>query len=284
MIVFLNGQFVPEDQATVSVFDRSFLYGDGLFETMRVLHGRPFRWPQHIERLKRGAAFLKIALPFSPHALETFAGHLIEVNQMPDALLRLTLSRGVGLRGYSPKGADHPLIVMSLHPAPAIAPQNPPLWRLVTAPFRLPAQEALAQFKTCNKLPQILARAEADAAGADEALLLNTDGFVVEGSTSNLFWVRADSVFTPPLTTGILAGVTREVVAELCRALRLSVSEASLTPLALTQTDGVFLSLSSFGIVPALSLDGHALPQSPTVERLRAAYANLLAHESGGSA
>src|ERR1700722_1657657 len=167
MLVFLNGQFVPETQATVSVFDRSFLYGDGLFETMRVFHGKPFCWAEHLERLQRGAAFLKIKIPFAPDELSRYASELIERNQMPEALLRLTLSRGTGKRGYSPSGADHPTLVMSLHPAPHAASQPPPVWRAITASCRLPANEALAQFKTCNKLPQILARAEADAANAD---------------------------------------------------------------------------------------------------------------------
>ena len=101
MLVFLNGQFVPEDRAVVSVFDRSFLYGDGLFETVRVRRGQPFRWPQHLERLQRGAEFLGLKLPFAEDALGEFANKLIAVNGRPDGLLRLTLSRGVGVRGYS---------------------------------------------------------------------------------------------------------------------------------------------------------------------------------------
>src|SRR5438067_2243995 len=138
MTVFLNGEFVPEQRAVISVFDRSFLYGDGLFETMRVFNGRPFRWNQHLERLRSGADFLKIVLPFSSEALRDFAEHLIATNKMPDSLLRLTLSRGIGQRGYSPKGAERPSLVMSLHPAPSVDVQNPPRWRLVTSSLRLP--------------------------------------------------------------------------------------------------------------------------------------------------
>src|SRR6266403_5504984 len=119
MIVFLDGKFVPEEQAVVSVFDRSFLYGDGLFETMRVSGGQPFLWTEHLERLQRGAAFLKIQIPFSADVLRAHAEQLIRLNQLPDALLRLTLSRGVGPRGYSPRGADDPRLVMALHPFPA---------------------------------------------------------------------------------------------------------------------------------------------------------------------
>src|SRR5439155_8109377 len=132
---------------------------------------------------------------------------LIARNNVPEGLLRLTVSRGVGLRGYSPKGADRPTTALSLHPLPEMDAEKPPQWRVVVASPRLPANEAVAQHKTCNKLPQILARSEADAAQADEALLLNTSGFVVEGASSNLFWVDRGSVCTAPLISGILAGV-----------------------------------------------------------------------------
>jgi len=279
MIVFLNGQFVPEEQAVVSVFDRSFLYGDGLFEAMLVCNGKPFRWWEHMERLRKGGDFLGIKIPFACKALEKFAAELIARNQMPDALLRLTLSRGVGLRGYSPKGADKPTLAMTLHPLPPAAELSRG-WRLVTASRRLPAGEPLAQFKTANKLAQVLARAEADAAGADEALLLNTDGFVVEGASCNLFWVQRGAVCTPPMTSGVLAGVTRAIVIELCNALALPVQETTVTPGELRVTDGVFLTLSSLGVVGAIELDGVQIAQSPLVEKLQRAYEDLLARDS----
>ena len=280
MLIFLNGQFVPEERAVVSVFDRSFLYGDGLFETMLIARGKPFRWEQHVERLQLGAEFLKIKLPFTPEALRGFAHQLIAKSQMPDALLRLTLSRGVGVRGYSPKGAEHPTLVMSLHPAPAYDAKNPPRWKLITSSHRLPANEPLAQFKTCNKLAQILARAEADTAGADEALLLNTDGFVVEGASSNLFWIEANTVCTPPLTSGILSGVTRAVVLEICKNLSLKIRESNIDVDSLKRADGIFVSLSTFGVVDVEAVDGSACRHSPLTLKILHAYQQLIAAEA----
>ncbi len=280
MFVFLNGQIVPEELAVVSVFDRSFLYGDGLFETMLVHKGKPFRWAQHLERLRNGAAFLKLRVPFPPNVLRDFAAQLIEQNRMLDALLRITLSRGVGPRGYSPKGADHPNAVMSLHPAPDIDSKNPPQWSLITSSVRLPANEPLARFKTCNKLPQVLARAEADEYGADEALLLNTNGDVVEAASSNLFWIEDQAVCTPPLVSGILAGVTRAMVLEICRKLKIATRETNIVPEALQRAQGVFLSLSSWGIVEAMTLDNQELSQSPLVERMREEYHRLVRAET----
>lgn len=291
MQIFLNGQFVPEDRAVVSVFDRGFLYGDGLFETLRVVNGQPFRWTQHIERLQHGADFLKIRLPFAPAALRGFAGELIAKNALPDSLLRLTLSRGVGPRGYSPKGAESPALVMTLHPLAGRADllvgqdaqQRVPTtkWKLVTSSLRLPAGDPLARFKTANKLAQVLARAEADAAGADEVLLLDTNGHVAEAAGGNLFWIERGAVGTPPLTAGVLPGVTRAVIVELCGQLNLPVRETNILPAQLLAADGFFVSLSTLGVVEAVSLDGQRLNVSPLVEKLRGAYATLLREECG---
>jgi branched-subunit amino acid aminotransferase/4-amino-4-deoxychorismate lyase len=144
----------------------------------------------------------------------------------------------------------------------------------------LPANEPLAQFKTCNKLPQIMARAEADAAGADEALLLNTDGHIVEGSSSNLFWIQDGTICTPPLASGILPGVTRAVVFEVGQNLGLPMRETSITPEQLKTTNAVFISLSTMGIVAGQTLDQHALRQDELVSRLHSAYWDLLQAES----
>src|ERR1051325_3765410 len=114
MTVFLNGQFVDQERAVISVFDRSFLYGDGVFEALRISNSRPFRWQPHMARLQVGLDYLKIRSPYSSDQLRDFAARLIAENQMPESLLRITISRGVGKRGYSPVGADSPSVVMSL--------------------------------------------------------------------------------------------------------------------------------------------------------------------------
>jgi len=179
----------------------------------------------------------------------------------------------------------HPLGAPASGPAPSRGRAGPeagaPLrWNLATASFRLPAGEPLAQFKTCNKLSQILARGETEARGANETLLLNTDGFVVEGSSSNLFWIKGDTVCTPPLASGILAGVTRATILEICQALKLAAAEINIQPAELHATDGVFVSLSSFGVVEAESLDGKVLRKSSLTEKIRVAYEALVRSET----
>ena len=280
MIVFLNGEFVPEKRAVISVFDRSFLYGDGLFESIRVYNGRPFRWQQHLERLQHGAAFLNIRMPYSPKELSRFCEQLLRENAMREAILRLTLSRGIGVRGYSAEGADHPSLVMTLHPAPAVDPDRPTRWRLITASVRVAAGDPLANHKTCNKLPHILARSEAETQGADEALMLNTVGEVAEASGSNLFWLDGNTICTAPLASGILAGVTRGLVIELCRTLSVPCLERTITPEALLVTEGVFLTSSALEIVSVTALDGQAIKLSPVVDKIRAAYREAVQRET----
>jgi branched-chain amino acid aminotransferase len=284
MLVFLNGKLVAEEEATVSIFDRGFLYGDGLFESLRVYRGKVFRWREHWERLTRGAEFLKIRIPFGMDDLAGHAAELIARNGLAEALLRITVSRGVGVRGYSPKGAEHPTVVMTLHPVIEDAGELTRAWRVVTASRRLPAGEALAEFKTCNKLAQVLARAEADAAGADEALVLNTDGDVVEGASSNLFWIADGTVCTPALLSGILAGVTRLVVLEICGKLGLRTAEARIKPVEFGRVEGAFVSLSTRGVIEIGEVDGQRIGTSLLTGRIRAEYEGMVSgkDEDGG--
>ena len=272
VLVFLNGQFLPEAQAVVSVNDRGFLLGDGLFETMCVVRGRPFRLLQHLDRLARGAEFLKIKLPFTPDKLNGFAGQLIEQNKMPDAILRLTLTRGPGGRGYAPNGEGNPTVVMTLHPVPSAPLQ----WNLITSSFRIPVADPLAAFKTTSKILHVMARAEAAERGADEALLLNTNGEAAETASGNLFWVHDDTICTVPAGQGILPGVTRAVVLEICQALGLQKNERAIKPAALKNSEGIFVTQSVFGIVPVVKFDGVPVPPSPLVDQIARAYHKML--------
>lgn len=278
MLVFLNGQFLPEAQAVVPVNDRGFMYGDGLFETLRVCGGRPFRLAQHLERMMRGADFLKIKCPFAPRELQEFAGQLVEQNQMPEAVLRLTLTRGPGERGYTPRAGGRPTVVMTLHPAPA---EPPAPWSLVTSSYRIPAADPLAAFKTLNKLMHVMARGEAVDRGADEALLVNANGAVAETASGNLFWVEQGRVCTGPVNCGALPGITRAVVLELCQSLSIPANECTIKPDGLRQAAGLFITQSALGIVPVSSLDGESVAPSPLVDRMARAYGEILAGDPG---
>lgn len=271
--VFLNGQFLPEAQAVVPVTDRGFLLGDGLFETMRVVRGKPFRFAEHLERLARGAEFLKIKMPFASEQLQQFAAQLIEQNRMPEAVLRLTLTRGPGGRGYAPDATGKPTVVMTLHPAP---PEAAVKWKLITSLFQIPVADPLAAFKTTSKILHVMARAEAAEKGADEALLLNTSGEVAETASGNLFWVAGNEICTVPAARGILPGVTRAVVLEISRKLGLPAAERVIKPEALRNAAGIFVTQSVSGVAPVATLDGKPVAPSPLVDRIAFAYHELL--------
>jgi aminodeoxychorismate lyase len=275
VIVFFNGRFVAESEAVVPVSDRGLMYGDGLFETMRVTNGKPFRMAQHLERMVRGADFMKIKMPFTPKELQQFAEELIEQNHLPDSILRVTVTRGPGERGYSPKGADKPCAVMTLYPAPA--PDFAPEWSLVTSSFRIPASDPLSSFKTTSKLVHVMARAEAEEKGADEALLINTNGEVAETAGGNLFWIYHDKICTVPTGRGVLPGITRAVVLEICQTMGLQTNKRVIKPEGLKNSEGIFITQSALGIVPITTLDGEAVPHSPLVDRIHSAYVEVLA-------
>jgi aminodeoxychorismate lyase len=280
MVVFLNGKFVAEAEAVVPLNDRGFLLGDGLFETVRVATGKPFRLAQHLERLTRGAEFLKIKLPFTPRELQKFAEQLIAKNELADAVLRVTLTRGAGARGYSIKNSGAPTLALTLHALPPQNPDEPAQWSLVTSSFRIPAGDTLAAFKTTSKILNVLARAEAEEKGADEALLLNTNGEVAETAGGNLFWIYQDHVCTVPTGRGVLPGITRAVVLEICQSLGLATNKRIIKPEQLRNAAGIFVTQSALGIIPVAAFDGLPVAPSPLVDQIAAAYHELLVRES----
>ena len=263
--VSINGKVGPAETASIPVFDRGFMYGDGLFETLRVIKGLPHLWDAHWDRFRMGAELLRIGLPFDSRATREHADKLLEANEAADAVLRIHLSRGVGPRGYSPREAKSPMVVMSAHPLPAA----PASWKLATTSLRLPARNPLSGVKTASKLLHILAKVEAEAQGADEGLLLTDSGSVAQGTSSNLFWIESKFVCTAPEQSGILPGVTRGAVLRACQRLNIPVRQTTVSPKRLLDCAGIFMTSSSFGIIEASALDLRELPQSPITAQLR---------------
>jgi aminodeoxychorismate lyase len=278
MKMFVNHRLVEESEGLIPVSDRGFLYGDGLFETIPFANRRFFRWEWHLERLRSGLELLHFEGPEKDLLRE--AETLLDANSVKEGLLRLVISRGSGPRGYSIPQESRPTVVMSLRPAPMALPCHIPSWRLTTTSVVLPAGATWTSVKHTNRLPNILARHEAEASGADEGLILNTRGQLAEGAASNIFWLEDGRVVTPSLDDGALAGVTRRVVLELCRDLGLAVDEGSAAPDVLRSAQGVFSTLSSLGVVEAIALDGRDLRRSQLTRVLAERYWQLLAAET----
>lgn len=267
MIVYINGRFVPEEQACVSIYDRGFLYGDGLFETIRFYDGEPFLWHQHMARFRAGCQALQIRPPLADHEMLAHLYELIRQNNLGGCIARVALTRGVGPRGYSPRGAEHPMLCMALFPPGA----SPVSYKVITSSIRLPSVDPLARFKHANKLRQILARAEADAAGADEALLLNDRDEVVEGTSTNLFWIEDQTLCTAPVE-GILPGTTRLHVLTLAGQLDVPTLERNIGLPDLLKRAGVFVTSSGIEVMEVSHINGHPIKSSPITQRLRSSY------------
>jgi aminodeoxychorismate lyase len=280
MDVFLNGEFVPEEEATVSVFDRGVLYGDGVYETLRVYHGKPFLLDRHLGRLSHSLGSLHIPekLDFGDY-LEATRG-IIERNQVVDGVLRIHVTRGVGKRGFSSTGNYNPTVIISLHDAPPITNDAPAQLKLISATSVLSDHDPFSTLKTTNKLVNIIAMREAERVDADDALLFNQSGFVTESTSSNVFAVRKGALHTPPLNSGCMAGITRGFVLELAIDLGVKSTQDNLTSQDLAAAEGVFLTNSVREIQPVGTIDGQPIASSKVTDQLRQAYRNHVIKET----
>lgn len=272
MISCINGQFVDEDDAKISIFDRGFLYGDGCFETLRVWEQKPAFWNQHIQRLTRSLQALQISLNISNDTLAPLAQDLIEANQLSHGVLRIQVTRGQGPRGYSTRGAKEPTCVITFHPLPPHLENDSPSWTLGTSRFKLDSSNPIHTHKTSNKLLQVLGKSEAEENGVDDVLFVNAEGHVIETSSANIFWLKEDQLYTPPLHTGALPGITRRAVLEVASELGQPVKEQLATISDLQHADGLLLTQSVWELITVNSLDGQALGHPPFFATLRATY------------
>ena len=272
MIIFINGNFIEEEEATISVFDRGFLYGDGVFETLRIYNGKPFLFDRHIGRLSHGLGSLFIGDKYSFSEYLEHTRELIERNNVTEGVLRIQATRGPGKRGYSTTGNYDPTVLISLHVAPNVDLNNVLPVKLATSTQILSDHDPFSTLKTTNKLANIVALREAEKVGMDDALLTNHTGNITEASGSNVFWTKDNTLFTPPVSSGCLSGITRGMILELAIALKLPTSQQDITPTELGNAESVFLTNSVREIQPVIQIDDKLVALSPLAARLHAAY------------
>ena len=277
--VYVNGEIVGRDAATVSAFDRSFLYGDGLFETVRAYEGAPFRMDEHLDRLAGSAGALGIPMPARAAVADAVA-RLIDLNGLGDAYVRITLSRGTHAGALAPDEPPEPTLVIE---ARELRPYPPELYergaRAIVSSLTHDSSSPVRRHKTTSYITNVLARSEAKERGADEAILLDAAGRVAEGATSNVFCVRGGRLVTPPLDMNILPGVTRAAVIALAREAGHAVDEAPFGLAELRSADEVFLTNSLMEVMPVRSVDGREVAGAPDPVSclLRRAYGELIA-------
>ncbi|MCD6260683.1 MAG: branched-chain-amino-acid transaminase [Thaumarchaeota archaeon] len=269
-LVYINGELVPESEAKISVFDHGFLYGDGVFEGIRAYKGVVFKLREHIERLYDSAKFLRIEIPMSKEDLMEAILETVRRNGLSDCYIRVVVTRGVGDLGLDPRKCSKPSIIIIARPmAPLLGKRAVSL--IISSVRRDGVDATNHQAKSLNYLNNILAKLEAINAGADDAVMLDSRGFVSEATGENIFIVKDGRIMTPPPTSGILSGITRDCVIELARSLGYEVVERELTPFELLTADEVFLTGTAAEIVPVESVNGRKIGEKipgPITERL----------------
>lgn len=280
--VHINGTLTPAQTAAVSAYDHGLLYGHGLFETLPVYNSRVFRLAAHLKRLQCGAKLLGWpALP-GDQCLTAAINQVLAANNVVNGALRLTVCRGRGPLAPDDAACGDPVVIIATRPVPS-ASQLKTQWTLSLSAIRRNETSPLSGVKSLNYLDNILARKAARSLGADEALLLNTGGFVAEGSVSNMFFVTGDAeLVTPSPASGILPGVTREAVLELAAAENLKITERLITPEELPGFTEAFATNSLMGIMPVTAIDSRPLNSGPgpVTRLLQARYRELVEQET----
>lgn len=283
MFIYLNGSLVPKEEAKVSVFDRGFLYGDSVFETIRIYDGKPFLIDEHITRLLNGLKALRFQK--LPAGLKVHSEKVIEANKVKNGVLRIAVTRGELTSGIAPSACKEPTVVITAREG---MPYNEGLYergfKAIIPSVRKDSRSPLCKVKSANFLTHILAKGEATDAGVDEAVMLNYDGLVTEATVSNIFLVKGKTLFTPSLESGILPGVTRKVVLEMAEKMGLEVAECEIRPEELYGADEAFLTNSLMEVMPLVEVDkrliGNGLPGDVTKE-IHKNYQKLVREELG---
>lgn len=288
-IVYLNGSLIPRSQARISAFDYGFLYGYGLFETMRAYHGTIFLLERHLKRLLDSAAIIGLGSRLAEIDLGKACIDTLRANGLQDARLRLTVSKGEVDSFPGANTSAAPTVLVTAISSSALAAQvYNKGYRAGISSLRRYSQSPLSRLKSANYLLSVLAKMEAEAAGLNESLLLNEHGLLTEGSISNVFFVSQTGLVTPPVESGILPGITRGVVMELADSLEMNVTEGEVRLEDLRRFDEAFLTNSVMEIMPLVEVRdntgrvitiGSGRPGKLT-ERLMTAYREMVERET----
>ncbi len=275
-VCWIDGAIVPLHAARIPVTDHGLLYGDGVFEGIRYYNGKPFGLDAHLQRLADSARAIALSLPEPLPRIAAIVQDVIAASGTADGYLRLVVTRGPGPLGIDPALCRQPGLFVIAAPL-ALVPEErreQGVSVIIAATRRLPPDGLDPRIKSLNYLNHILARIEANRAGADEAVLLNSQGHVTEGSADNLFMVKGDCLLTPPVIDGALDGITRSWVMARARELGILAAERSLSAFDLHTADECFLTGTGAELIPVRDIDGRELPAcpGPVFRKLAAAF------------
>ena len=252
LIVYIDGEYYPKSQAKVSVFDHGLLYGDGVFEGIRAYNGVVFKLKEHVDRLYRSAHAIMLKIPLTKEEMVQAVVETLRKNKLKDSYIRLVVTRGVGDLGLDPRKCPKPSVIIitdtiSLH---ATGAKENGITTMFSWVRRNPVDATTHEIKSLNYLNSVLAKIEANVNGVDEAICLESNGYIAEGVGENVFIVKNGEILTPPASTGALAGITAEVVVKLAAKLGYKLTVTNLTPFMLFTADEAFFTGTAMEMVP----------------------------------
>jgi len=286
-LIYIDGKYYPKSQAKISVFDHGLLYGDGVFEGIRAYNGVVFKLKEHVDRLYRSAHPMMLKIPLTKEQMIEVVLETLRKNNMRYAYIRLVVTRGVGDLGLDPRKCPKATVfiitgAIVLHGNEA---KTKGITTLISWVRRNPVDSTSHEIKSLNYLNSVMAKIEANAAGADEAICLDKGGFVSEGVGENLFIVKNGKIFTPPVCSGALPGITAQVTARLAAQLGNEVTESNITPYQLFTADEAFFTGTAAEIVPIREVNkrqiGNGSP-GPMTKRLITAFEKVVLDPSEG--
>jgi branched-chain amino acid aminotransferase len=259
--IYIDGKFYSEADAKVSVFDHGLLYGDGIFEGIRFYNGRVFRLQEHLDRLWDSARSICLEIPMSMREMEEALLDTIRENDLREGYIRLVVTRGVGNLGLNPTQCKRPSVIII---TAQIALYSESVYKngltVVTCATRRTNPASLnPAVKSLNYLNNVMARIEANLASADEALMLNDDGYVAECTADNVFIIKHGQIFTPPISAGALRGITRSVIFEIAAELGIKIHETNITRHDVFIADECFLTGTAAETIPVIKVDGREI-------------------------
>ncbi len=280
MKVWLNGEFVDKKDATVNVFDHAVLYGDGIFEGIRVYGGKIFKCSEHLDRLFGSAEYIRLDIPYTKAQLADAMNEAVRVNDRVDAYIRLVVTRGEGYLGISPFNCKKATVFIIVDSIALYSEQmyTDGLPVIIAKTVRTSASMLSPSAKTLNYLNNIVAKIESVDAGVSEAIMLNADGYIAECTADNIFFVTDGKVFTPPPEAGMLMGITRQVVLDLAGELGIEAVEQLFGPEFAFAADECFLTGTGAEIIAVTKIDDNVIgtgSAGPITMKLLAAFRNL---------
>lgn len=250
--VYIDGVYYPKSQAKISVYDHGLLYGDGVFEGIRAYNGVVFKLREHISRLYRSALALKLAIPLTEEGMIQAVLKTLRKNDLRDAYIRLIVTRGIGDLGLDPRKCPKPAIIIITDTISIMSSKakEKGISTMITWVRRNSVDATTHEIKSLNYLNSVLAKMEASANDVDEAICLDKNGFVSEGVGENLFLIKEGKIYTPPSSSGALAGITAQLVTRLAENLGYCVTETNITPFQLFTAEEAFFTGTAAEIVP----------------------------------